>query len=50
MINQNLEARREQRESSLSLCRAEAVNGDVSRNLEATLDRSLRVAGVRLVA
>ena len=49
-INQNLRARREQRESLLSLCRAEAVNGDVSRNLEATLDRSLGVAGVRRAA
>ena len=49
-INQNLRARREQRESPLSLCRAEAVNGDVSRNLEATLDRSLGVAGVRRAA
>ena len=46
-INQNLRARREQRESSLSLCRAEAVNGDVSRNFEAILGRSLRVAEVR---
>ena len=49
-INQNLRARREQRESSLSLCRAEAVNGDVSRNLEEIFDRSLRVAEVRYVA
>lgn len=48
-INQNLRARREQRDSSLSLCRAEAVNGDVSRNLP-TLDRSLRVEGVHHVA
>lgn len=38
-INHYLRARREQRESLLSLCRAEAVNGDVSRNLVAiTLD------------
>ena len=50
MVNQNLRARREQRESSLSLCRAEAVNGDVSRNLEATLDRSLGAEVVRLAA
>ena len=50
MVNQNLRARREQRESSLSLCRAEAVNGDVSRNLEEIFDRSLRVAEVRRVA
>ena len=49
-INQNLRARREQRESSLSLCRAEAVNGDVSRNLEEIFDRSLRAAEVRYVA
>ena len=49
-INQNLRARREQRESSLSLCRAEAVNGDVSRNLEAIFGRSLRVAEVRRAA
>ncbi len=49
-INQNLHARGEQRESLLSLCRAEAVNGDVSRNLEATPDRSSRVAGVRRAA
>ena len=49
-INQNLRARREQRESSLSLCRAEAVNGDVSRNLEEIFDRSLRVAEVRHAA
>ena len=46
-INQNLRARREQRESSLSLCRAEAVNGDVSRNLEAIPDHSSEAAGVR---
>ena len=49
-INQNLRARREQRESLLSLCRAEAVNGDVSRNLESTLDHSLGVAGIRRAA
>ena len=49
-INQNLRARREQRESSLSLCRAEAVNGDVSRNLEEIFDCSLRVAEVRRAA
>ena len=49
-INQNLRARREQRESLLSLCRAEVVNGDVSRNLESTLDHSLGVAGVRRAA
>ena len=49
-INQNLRARREQRESPLSLCRAEAVNGDVSRNLEATPDRSSRAVGVRRAA
>lgn len=49
-INQNLRARREQRESSLSLCRAEVVNGDVSRNLEALLDHSSEVAGVHHVA
>ena len=49
-INQNLRARREQRESSFSLCRAEAVNGDVSRNLEEIFDRSLRVAEVRRAA
>ena len=35
-INQNLRARREQRENLFSLCRADGVNGDVSRNLEAT--------------
>ena len=49
-INQNLRARREQRESSLSLCRAEAVNGDVSRNLEAIFGRSLKEVRVRDVA
>ena len=49
-INQNLRARREQRESSLSLCRAEAVNGDVSRNLEEIFDRSLKEVRVRHVA
>ena len=49
-INQNLRARREQRESLLSLCRADAVNGDVSRNLEATLDHSSEVAEVRRAA
>ena len=49
-INQNLRVRREQRENLLSLCRADAVNGDVSRNLEATPDRSSRAAGVRRAA
>ena len=49
-INQNLEARREQRRILFSLCRAEAVNGDVSHNFETTLDRSSRVAEVRCVA
>ena len=49
-INQNLRARREQRESLLSLCRAEAVNGDVSRNFEATPDRSSEAEGVRRAA
>ena len=49
-INQNLRARREQRESSLSLCRAEAVNGDVSRNFEAIFGRSLKEVRVRHVA
>jgi type I restriction enzyme S subunit len=34
-INQNLRARREQRRILFSLSRAEAVNGDVSLNLEA---------------
>ena len=49
-INRNLRARREQRENLFSLCRADAVNGDVSRNLEATPDRSSEVAGVRRAA
>lgn len=49
-INQNLRTRREHSESSLSLCRAEAVNGDVSRNLEAILGHSLGVEVVRRVA
>ena len=49
-INRNLRARREQRRNLFSLCRAEAVNGDVSRNLEATPDRSLGVVGVRCAA
>ena len=49
-INQNLRARREQRENLFSLCRADAVNGDVSRHLEATPDRSSEVAGVRRAA
>jgi len=49
-INQNLRARREQRESLLSLCRAEAVNGDVSRHFEAKPDHSSEVEGVRRAA
>ena len=49
-LNQNLRARREQREILVSLCRAEAVNGDVSRNLEATPDRSSVTAEVRRAA
>lgn len=32
MINHNLRARREQSGIVFSLCRADAVNGDVSRN------------------
>ena len=39
-INQNLRARREQRENLFSLCRADAGNGDFSRNLEPIPDRS----------
>jgi type I restriction enzyme S subunit len=49
-INQNLRARREQRENLFSLCRADAVNGDVSRNLEATPDRSSGAEAVRRAA
>jgi len=49
-INQNLRARREQRRILFSLCRAEAVNGDVSRNFEATPDHSSEAAGVRRAA
>ncbi len=49
-LNQNLQARREQRRILFSLCRTEAVNGDISRNLEATLDRSLVTAEVHHAA
>ena len=49
-INQNLRARRVQRRNSFSLCRADAVNVDVSRNLEATPVRSSEVAEVRHAA
>ena len=41
MINHNLRARREQRRIVFSLCQADAVNGDVSRNFEAMPVRSL---------
>ena len=49
-INHNLRARREQRRSLFSLCRANAVNGDVSRNLEVIPDHSSREARVRRAA
>ena len=49
-INHNLRARREQRRIVFSLCQADAVNGDVSRNFEAMPVRSLREEGVSLVA
>ena len=39
-INHNLCARREQRRIVFSLCRSDAVNGDVSRNFEAMPVRS----------
>ncbi len=48
-INHNLRARREQRRIVFSLCRADVVNGDVSRNLP-TPDHSLEVAKVRRIA
>lgn len=48
-INQNLRARRVQRESRLSLCRAAAVNADVSPNL-AIPGRSSGGAEVRCAA
>lgn len=48
-INQNLRARRVQRESWLSLCRAATVNADISPNLP-ILDRSSGVAGIRRAA
>ena len=49
-INHNLRARREQRRIVFSLCRADAVNGDVSRNFEAMPVRSLREEEARHVA
>ena len=49
-INHNLRARREKRRIIFSLCRADAVNGDVSRNFEAMLVRSSREEEARLVA
>ena len=49
-INHNLRARREQRRIVFSLCRADAVNGDISRNFEAMSVRSLREEEVSLVA
>ena len=49
-INHNLRARREQRRIIFSLCRADAVNGDVSRNFEAMLVRSSVREGVSHVA
>lgn len=49
-INHNLRARREQRISLFSLCRADAVNGDVSHNLEAIPDHSSKGVEVRRAA
>ena len=49
-LNHNLEARREQRRSLFSLCRADAVNGDVSRNLRAIPGHSLEEGEYRLAA
>ena len=49
-INHNLRARREQRRIVFSLCQADAVNGDVSRNFEVMLVRSSREEEARLVA
>ena len=49
-INHNLRARREQRRIVFSLCQADAVNGDVSRNFEAMPVRSLREEEVIHVA
>lgn len=49
-LNHNLRARREQRISLFSLCRADAVNGDVSHNLEAIPDHSSIEGEARLVA
>ena len=49
-INHNLRVRREQRRIVFSLCRADAVNGDVSRNFEAMPVRSLREKEARHVA
>ena len=50
MINHNLRARREQRRIVFSLCRADAVNGDVSRNFEVMLVRSLEEEEARYAA
>ena len=49
-VNHNLRARREQRRIVFSLCRADAVNGDVSRNFEAMPVRSLEEEEARCVA
>ena len=49
-INHNLRARREQRRIVFSLCQADAVNGDVSRNFEAMPVRSSVREGVSHVA
>ena len=49
-INHNLRARREQRRIVFSLCRADAVNGDVSRNFEVMLVRSLEEEEARYAA
>ena len=50
MINHNLRARREQRRIVFSLCQADAVNGDVSRNFEVMLVRSSREEEARHAA
>ena len=56
MINHNLRARREQRRIVFSLCRADSINGDVSRNFvenarhRLLLVHSLEEEEVRLVA
>ena len=50
LTNHNLRARRKQRRSLFSLCRSDAVNGNVSRNLEAIPDHSSKGGEVRRAA